>query len=255
MKSAVGIPIVIAVLCQYLRSGRVSRRWLIAIPLSIMIAYAVIEPFRTAKNTDIAFKGTSLTSIADTMTSLALYPAKDVGNEEKASVFLSIMGRSNLTYIGSLGISFADNNKTLPAGSPAFLGNILLAPLHAWIPRFLWEGKPLGNIGLWYTQTVMGLDHFSSTGMGPFTYLYFAGGMMAVFIGFYFIGFIQRVLFFATQPWISAAGGITFLSMLTYIAIVDSSFNSILVVLCRELPLMLILQSFLYTRSSRRAIQ
>ncbi len=255
MKSAVVIPFIIVLLCQYLRIGRVSRHWLIAIPLAIMIAFAVIEPFRAAKNEDAGFKGTSLTSIVNTMTGSTLSAANEVGTEDKASFLLSVMGRSNLTYVGSLGIAFADDNENLPAGSPEFLGDMLFAPLHAWIPRFLWEGKSLGNIGLWYTQTVIGFDFFSSTAMGIFTYLYFAGGTIMVFGGLFFIGFIQRVLFFVTQPWISAAGGVVFISMLTTTAIIaESAFNGILVSLYRDLPLVLILTAFLYKRTSRIAV-
>jgi hypothetical protein len=178
------------------------------------------------------------------------------GTEKIALPLLHVMKRLNITYVGSLGIAFADDNESLPAGSPEFLRNILLAPLHAWVPRFLWAGKPLGNAGLWYTQTVMGLDEqITTTAMGPFTHLYFAGGIIAVFLGFIFIGFIQRVTFFVTQPWISPAGGIVFLSILTTLSVGENSFNGIIVSLFRELPLILMLQFFLYKRTSRIAVQ
>jgi hypothetical protein len=50
----------------------------------------------------------------------------------------------------------------------------------------------LANLGLWYNQVVMEKDNFSSTAMGPFAYLYFAGGPLAVFLGFFCVGIVQR---------------------------------------------------------------
>jgi hypothetical protein len=255
-KSAVVLPILIVLLCQYLQTGRFSRPWLIAIPLALMIAFAVIEPFRAARNEDARFNGTSLTSIANTMTGSTLSAASEVGTEEKAAFLVAVMGRLNLTYVGSLGVAFADKHAELPAGSPEFLGDIILAPLHAWVPRFLWEGKSLGNMGLWYTKTVMGLEYISSTAMGIITNLYFAGGFFAVFCGMFFVGFIQRILFFVTRPWRSAAGGIVFMSMLTTIAVIaEAAYNGILVSLLRDLPLVLLLTFFLFKRTSQSEVK
>ena len=270
-KSAVVMPFIIVMLCQYLRIGRASRHWIIVIPLALIIAYAVVEPFRVALNENPGLKGASLTSTVNTLMNSTLSAAREAGMDEKtfllsgmeektlllsgtekmALLLLRVINRLNLTYVGSLGIAFADNNESLPAGSPEFLRNILLAPLHAWIPRFLWEGKPLGNAGMWYTQTVMGLDQqITTTAMGPFTHLYFAGGIIAVFFGFIFIGFIQRVIFFVTQPWISPAGGVVYLGILSTLIVGENSFNGIIVSLFRELPLILMLQIFLYKRTS-----
>jgi hypothetical protein len=249
MKSAVAMPLVILLLCQYLRSGRFSHITLIATFLTITVAYVVIEPFRAMKNEDTAFTGTSLVSIVSLMAESTSAASSAQIAVDDTPVAISFMARSNLTWIGSLGIEFADSYETLPEDSPKFLEDIFLSPLHAWIPRFIWDSKPLGNLGLWYTHTVMGHDFLSSTGMGPFTYLYFAGGAIAVFLGFFFIGFIQRVFFFITQPSISSAGGLVFFSMLTTLVSIDSSVNSIFITLCRELPIVLILQSFFYQRT------
>lgn len=254
-KAVVVMPLIIVMLCQYLRIGRASRQWIIAIPLALMIAYTVVEPFRVALNEDADLKGKSLASTANTLMDSTSSAAHEADTEEKTALLLRIMSRLNITYVGSLGITFADNNESLPAGSPEFLENILLAPLHAWIPRFLWEGKPLGNSGMWYTQTVMGLDQITTTAMGPFTYLYFAGGIIAVFLGFIFIGFIQRVIFFIMQPWVSPIGGVAFLSILSTLIVWENAFNGIIVSLFRELPLVLILLIFLYKRTSRIDVQ
>lgn len=243
-KSAVVMPFVIVAICQYLRTGKFSKHWLILMVVGVVVAYAVIEPFRAAHNAGAAFQNTSAVGIASTMVGSVGTSAEFAA--EKAPLLVSIASRSNLSYIGSFGIAYSDEHSFMPAGSPEFLADIFLAPLHAWIPRLLWEGKPLGNLGLWYNQVVMGMEHFSSTAMGPFAYLYFAGGYVAVFLGFFFIGIVQRGLFFLLQPGVSAPGGVIFLVMLATVSVIDSAFNGILIALFRELPLAILLQFVLF---------
>ena len=247
-KSAVIMPAVTVAFCQYLRTGRFSKSWIVVVVVGLLVAYAVIEPFRLARYGNSTFSGTSVVSIAGTLIESAGSSADDTVNEVggSAPVLFSIASRSNLTNISSFGIEYADIHPIMPAGSPNFLSDLFLAPLHAWIPRFIWGSKPLGNLGLWYNQEVMQMSDFSSSGMGPFTYLYFAGGVVAVFVGFLFVGVVQRCLFFLLQPASSIAGGAVFLAMLSTVAVIDSAFNSIIVSLCRELPLALLIMFLLF---------
>lgn len=250
-KSAVVMPFLIAAICQYLCVGRVSRYWPLLAMAGILVGYVVIEPFRAERNRDLGFSGTSVVEIASTMSSSTGDAAEVV--VESAPMVLAFASRLNLSYIGSFGIDFADANRMLPDGSPAFLQDIVRAPLHAWIPRLIWESKPLGNLGLWYNQVVMEKDHFSSTAMGPVDYLYFAGGSIAVFLGFFFVGTVQRCLYFLLQPQSSTAGAVVLLAMLTPLTIIDSAFNGFIVTLCRDLPLALLLQYLLFERQTGRS--
>ena len=252
-KSAVAMPFVIVAICQYLRTGQFPVKWGIFAIIGIMMAYAVIEPFRDAKRSNSDFINTSIISIATTMTVEA--GASNNNKSDDVPLILEVASRFNFSQIGSFGIEFADQNATLPTGSPQFLGDIFLAPLHALVPRLIWSGKPTGDLGLWYHEVVMGMDYLSSTAMGPFSYLYLAGGFIAVFIGFFFIGIMQRVLFFLLQPTISLPGGVVFLAMLTTIVTIDSSFNSIIITLFRELPLVMALQFLLFKRMAPRTFE
>ena len=246
-KSAVVMPFIIVGIVYYSQRNRFPR-WLIpVVVVAVMAAYAVIEPFRAARNEDAGFVGTSLGSIVSTMTSASNVNADDGG--ERASTKLRFLARSNLTYFASLGIEYAANNE-LPAGSPQFLGNIILAPAHALIPRFLWSDKPLETIGLWYTNQVMGLDFFSSTAMSPFTYLNFAGGPLAVILGFLMVGILQRGLFDGLRRF-GGGGLIVLFGLLGTLVNIDSAFNSFFVSLIRLLPILVVLQYVLLRRSRR----
>jgi hypothetical protein len=239
LKSAVVMPFIIVGVVYYSQRKRFPR-WLIpAIVGGLMAAYAVIEPFRAARNTNAGFVGTSLGSIVTTMTDEKSINADD--GRERASTGLILLGRTNLTYVASLGIEYSANNDELPEGSPEFLGNLVLSPVLAVVPRLLWPTKPLQNIGLWYTNQVVGLDLFSSTGMSPITYLNFAGGPLGVILGFFIVGILQRGLFDGFRHF-GGGGLIVLIGLLGTLSNIDSAFNTFFVGIIRLLPILVIAQ-------------
>ena len=84
--------------------------------------------------------------------------------------------------------------------------------------------------------------------MGPFTYLYFAGGVIGVALGFFFIGLIQRAMtdVFLISP--KAGAAIPFLIALPFLIEIDSAFYPIIINLLRNIPIALFLQYFIYRR-------
>lgn len=251
-KSAVAIPFVIAGICYYLINGVIPKKLVVITFLFIIAAYGVVEPYRALRNYDAGSIDTSIGGIATRI--IDSTAANSIGVDDQTPFFIALLARSNLTHVGYQGIEFADDNPTLPPDSPEFLKNIFLAPLYAWIPRLVWEGKPLSELGLWYTQIVIGNDFISSTAMGPFTYLYLAGGFVAVFFGFFFIGILQRSLFTLLQPSRFQAGAVIFLSQLATIAIIDSAIDGLVASIFRELPLVILLQFILFKAKSRQYI-
>lgn len=246
-KSAVVMPVIIVGIVYYSQRSRWPRWLMPAAVVAVMAAYAVIEPFRAAHNEDAGFIGTSLGNIVTTLTSTGGSNSSDLGGG--ASTWLWMLARSNLTYVGSLGIEYAANSE-LPADSPDFLGDILLAPVHALVPRVLWGSKSMQNIGLWYTQEVMGLGHYSSTAMGPFTYLNFAGGPLAVVLGFLAVGIFQRALFDGLRHF-GGGGFIVLFGLLGTLVNIDSAFNSFFIGIIRFLPILVVVQYMLLQQRRR----
>ena len=245
MKSNVVIPFVILIVCQYLQTGFYSRKNLLIIIVSLFVSYAVIEPFRYARNDDPNFDGTSIVSITNALISPDTSRKKTDTPDDLSSKLLSIVARLNITQMAAPGLVYADENPVLPSGSPQFLRDIFLTPIYAIVPRFIWKSKPLANLGVWYSQVVMGSNHFSSLGMGPFTYLYFAGGYTAVFVGFYIIGTLQRILFMLLLTAKSLPTLLIYMICLPSITMI-SEFSNIIMFLCRELPLSFLLISIIF---------
>jgi len=247
-KSEVAMPVIIVGSCKYLRLGQIPWRWVALLPVAIIVAYAVIEPFRAARYEGAGFRGTSLTSIAETVLTAAMTGQGETLDAEQAGTALQVLSRTTMTYIASLGIEFADT-RPLPEGSPSFLQDIFLAPLYAVIPRALWESKEGSRHGLWYRNEVMGIaGETSSVGMSPFTYLYFAGGGLAIALGFIAVGIIQRV--WTERFLVSRTAGaiIVFLVGIRLLAIPDSVFYGLIVDLLRLVPAALVLQYVIFRR-------
>lgn len=246
-KGQVLVPLALVGMPYLLIRGRFPKVLFAAGGALIVAAYWLIEPAREARHEDPSFDSRSVAYITGTLLTAASTAAGGSDQEAGGPVAIRIMGRSNLTYIGSLGIEYVDANIALPEGSPGFLRDMLMAPLNAWIPRILWESKPLDLLGWWYTTEVIGLDLQAATGMGPVTYLYFAGGVIAVFIGFLVIGVVQRLFWSLVQ---TGGSGVTFIYLFAIgtLVLIDSGVNGFFTHLFRYVPIYVLLQFLLFKR-------
>lgn len=246
--SGVVMPVVIVGFCEYLRRGQLPWRWISLVPVAIVAAYAVIEPFRAARLEDTGFRGTSLTNIVETMAVAAITDRDRAIDAEQAGTALRFLSRTSMTHIASLGIEFADT-RPLPEGSPAFMQDIFLAPFYAVVPRALWESKEMMRHGLWYRNEVMGVwEDTSSVGMSPITYLYFAGGAFAVALGFLAVGIAQRIWAERFLLPGTAGASVVFLVGLRFLTVPDSVFYSMIVDLLRFVPAAIALQYVILRR-------
>lgn len=243
-KSEVVMPFVVVGLCAYFQ-GRHLPRWLLpSLIVGTVVAYLIIEPFRVARNVSGGFQNTNPAYIVSTMLDSVTKAA--TGIPGAPPIWLSILSRVNMTYIASRGMQFVQRGP-LPPDAPHFLSNILLSPFLAVIPRLLWETKPLQNDGLWYSHDVLGYNFLSASAMSPFMYLYFAGGAVAVFMGFFAVGVLQRV-WWERFSRVGSGGAVVFFGMLIWLVNIDSSFDITFIELVRMFPLLLVAQYGLFKR-------
>ena len=207
----------------------------------LFVAYAVIEPYRSTM-IEKKIRAESLTEIVTVMFNPDYGFKND--DEHKPSTIIQGLYRTNMTSAAAYGIEYATVNEDLPPNSPDFLGNIFMAPIYAVVPRFLLSTKPVGNLGLWYTQDVMGYKFYSFTAMGPFTYLNFAGGVVAVVLGFFFIGILQRILFDVFTN-INTGGFFIYFCFLNAVTNINSAIDGAIIGAIRDIPIVLIIRYFL----------
>jgi len=245
-KSAVILPALIVGMCAYAARGRVPVLIVPALALGLFGAYAIIQPFRAARFRELDFDGTSVRSIVETFEA-SRDPVYDPNDPDGPVVSTTASLFARLSDVGpaAKGIEFAERWQVLPEGSPNFLVDIFLSPLYSFVPRVLWSSKPVNDVGLWYTQVVMGEATTSSTAMYPVTYLNFAGGLTAVVLGFFVVGTIQALLF---HGLIAHGGAALFVvvCLLGSIGGIDSVFYAFFISLLRNLPLLIVLQWLLF---------
>jgi hypothetical protein len=244
-KAAVILPTIIVGMCAYAVRGRLPVLLLPSIVIGLFSAYAIIQPFRAARYKELEFDGTSVSSIVDTFAASRDSAYESDADGPVAATTASIFGRATDVTSAANGIEFAERWDVLPEGSPNFLEDIFLSPFYSIIPRALWEGKPVNDVGLWYTQVVMGEGTTSSTAMYPVTYLNFAGGALAVVLGFLTVGVIQSAVF----RGIAAHGGAAVFvvtCLLGSLGHVDSVFYSFFISLIRNVPFLFALQWALF---------
>jgi hypothetical protein len=249
-KSSVIYPFIYLGMAFYVQRGYISRYILPIVLISLFVAYAVIEPFRSIINEDERNKSAGLSSLIAT---LSYSQSKNVQMDHNggiADTTIKILARVNLAYVGSKGLEYKAYNSNLPADSPQFLSNIFLAPFYAVIPKFLWKTKPLAQEGLWYSTEVLGNTFANSIGMSPFTYLNFAGGPLAIMLGFLMVGIMQRGIFDGLRNFGFGALIILF-GLLNILGNIDSAFYSFFLNIVRYGPIFIFIQYFLLRRSGR----
>jgi hypothetical protein len=124
-----------------------------------------------------------------------------------------------------------------------------LAPILAYLPRAIWQSKPSYSRGVWFNQEVRGHrnDEVTSVGMGPIGYLYMAGGIVAVVLGFMGFGILQSLIFEGIGR--AGAGGlIIFFSVASTLVGIPTSFGPAVTGVLRMLPLAFVAQWLLLRR-------
>lgn len=243
------MPLIMVGLCYYAIKGRLPKKVVLSSVGLIVLAYVVIEPYRVVRYSDPSFQNRNVVNIGSVMVGQLQgnLGAENVVVNDPSQYFSNFVSRLNSTTEAARSIQYMDESG-LSDNAPEFLNNLLLVPVHAVVPRLLMPTKPLQNIGLWYANEVLEQDTtLTSIAMSPVGYLYFAGGGMLVFLGFFLIGMLQQVVY--GRFWLAGSGGlIILLGLSSSLAVIDSSFDSIFINLIRYVPVLLVSQYFLYRR-------
>ena len=244
------MPLIILGLAYYSIKRRLPKGLMVTSVFLIFFAFSIIEPFRRERNSDASFETRNIKSIGAAIwkqtkkRELSLASANEIFSE----YYSSFLGRLNIVPMAARAIQHKEEHG-LSQGAPRFLKRVLLSPVYAWVPRLLWPTKPTGDLGLWFSIKVIGMPPTtkSSTGMSPISYLYFAGGWLGIFLGFFVIGMLQRILY--AGLWFAGVGSfIIFWGLAHPFIEIDSAVDGIFVTLFRFFPLLLIAQRLLFKR-------
>ena len=240
-KSQIVLPFLIGGLAYFLVNRRVPMQFIAYSCIALGVSYLVIEPFRSYLNLSDT-QPASVTEVVNTaFLSFELRDQLATGNE--LSLLEAITYRIDLTGMTALALDYVDRGHLTDEMRAEFQDSILLAPILAYVPRAVWRDKPIYAPGTWFNQNVQGRqnDLSTSVAMGPIGYLYMAGGLIAVALGFLGFGIFQALIFdgFARA---GPGGIIVFFCVAGPLVTIPSSYGPAVTGMLRILPIAFIIQ-------------
>lgn len=252
-KSQVVMPLVIAGFAYFLSTGRAPRNLIVSAFVALILAYLVIEPYRVY----LSLRESATVSMTEAigMIEIVVSERERLMHISDVSLAESIVSRFDISGMTALAVNYVDSGALQAEKRREFQNSIYWSPILAYIPRAVWPGeKPsFSHNGAWFNQQVRGRwnDDTTSVGMGPIGYLYMAGGVLAVVLGFFGLGVLQALIF----DGLARGGGgglIIFLSVASSIILIPSSFGPALVGVLQLLPVALVGQMLLLRRSGAK---
>ena len=247
-KSQVVMPMVIVGISYYVIKDRMPYKWIAIAVMMLVLAYQVVEPLRSIINNSTNFNNQSIGSIIS-----AVFDAATMEQEDAtSSTAMKVFARQDMTTFTAQSFLFKDKFG-VPDDAPDFFGSLIFSPVHAFVPRFIWSGKPTESTGYWYNVSVMGALPLNRTSvaMGPVSYAYFAGGYLGIFLVFWFIGFIQRITF-ETFTRVGLGGWLIYLGLFSSLVMIPSSLGAMFAGFFRAIPFVILAQYWVLHGKSRR---
>lgn len=245
-KSQIVFPFVLGGFAYFLATRRIPLRFIVFAAVALVMAYAIVEPFRAYMN----LRGETPSSVSEAVEAIGTaYSMREQLLETRSGEISqgeAIASRFDLSGMTALAVDYVDRGQLQSQMRQRFQDSILLAPILAYVPRAAWPGKPTYSDGVWFNQSVRGRwsDDATSVGMGPIGYLYMAGGVIAVALGFFAFGLLQALIFDGVAR--AGPGGlIIYLSVANTLVAIPSSFGPAVTGLFRMLPVAFVAQLML----------
>lgn len=251
-KSQIVFPFVIAGFAYFLATRRIPTGFIAAVFVALVAAYAIVEPFRAYLG-QVNERPASLVEAVDAL-STAYALREQYAHYSDLSRAEQIAQRFDLAGMTTLAVDYVDRGALQASQRRDFQDSILLAPVLAYVPRAVWAEKPIyTTVGSWFNQNVRGnwQDESTSVGMGPIGYLYMAGGIFWVAIGFFGFGLLQALIFDGIARG-GAGGLIIYLGVAGTLVTIPSSFGPAVVGVLRMLPIAFLAQMILLRGSRSR---
>lgn len=242
-KGKVLMPIFAALIGAYASSNKIILRYIVLSVLMLVIAFIVIEPYRTLKNIypDATFTEAIvlLQEVPDMIVDESIEDDKTL-SDRLAEISIWFMGRSDNFSFSANAIEFKDKYGVPDNNNPDFLGSIIYSPALAYIPRFIWKSKPRDQIGAWYEDSIMQSPNYSASAFGAIGYTYYAGGILGVFLVFFFFGLMQRLIAETFLKMNSLPGICVYLALILPITMIYSEIGGVITGFLRLIPVVIL---------------
>ncbi len=250
-KTTTVMPVVLVGMVYYVLQRKIPIRYVAVGVLLLGMSFLVLMPLRQLARDGELADSRSITAVVDAAFDIASSEirAGTPAASTDSGFGTAVVQRLNDTGLAAVSLRYKNDHPDDPVPK-AFASDILLAPVYVLIPRALWPSKPRGQVvGTWFYQTVLGgRSQTTLAGPTPIGYLYFAGGLVAIVLGFLTLGVFQRVVH---ERFLLATGGgalVVLLAMLGTLGDIPPAFGAVLSQPFRLVPLVLIAQFALFRR-------
>jgi hypothetical protein len=206
MKGAFITPLLLVVLTYGVTWRRI-HRVAFALPLLIAVIYPFNTAYRNNLNSGYRFQANTLGGMEALLTKTFADMATSPLEQAQSGADRTTGRLSNLTFIHDI--------ISLPA--PSLLnGNekLWMAPVYPFIPRILWQGKPVFDKGT-RLSVALGRPDTTSSAVTPIGDLYMLNGVTGIVIGMFVYGTcFQIYMNFAARRPLSEKGLLVYLSLL-----------------------------------------
>ncbi|MCX6183266.1 MAG: hypothetical protein NT150_15240 [Bacteroidetes bacterium] len=191
-KSTAVAPILLFAVGLYMTGRKIKLAFIIGAALTVVVAFTVIEPFRMYYQFIGDKYDTSNPADLVRMYREAYLLSQQLEDDEKADMALMLASRQN--NIAALGLTLQYAEKYNYYATDEYK-HLLLSPLYAFVPRFIWSSKPLADIGHWASVNIYGGSDENSIGITPQGYAYLIGREWGIIFIFFIYGMMQRLIF------------------------------------------------------------
>ncbi|MCS3753175.1 hypothetical protein GGP79_001120 [Salinibacter ruber] len=230
------IPFLVAAMTLVVVGQNIPVRTIVISFLVLLISFVIIEPVR------------DITANSRVSLSSAYKYALNNASVEVAgkNVAKRIADRLNVTTRAASLLKYSQNIENDGISNIPYIRRSFMSPLYAVVPRVIWSTKPVFDIGSKAYEKLTGRTG-NSMATSPVLPLYWAGGLIGCFVGFFLVGILQAIV--ATYLHHFGVGGlIVYFSLLLPVVAVSGSYFPLFVKVIRFYVLGLILQYVLIRR-------
>ena len=194
-KGAVIRSVLILFVSKYLVEKKVKSWVLILSIVSVFFAYAVIEPYRVVVQLTRPEPKTVSELVQVVADGIEL--AVTAGSEKEVidvPSYAIVLSRFSMLYELSSFIEYKERYGLQEGRDPDFLYRLATIPLQIFVPNAVWKDKPIENLGSeWVNDVVIARGDNNSIAFGPLGFLYCAGGLPFMLLGFCFLAILLKM--------------------------------------------------------------
>jgi len=219
MKSQLVKPFLVAAITIYICKKEIPRQSILLVTVVVFVAFAVIGPVRQSIQS-----GASIDRVIQGYYKFDRVTEMSRSNQPVAK---SVLLRLNVTTRANSLMGYTSKEESSEVAQIPYIARSLLAPVYAVVPRIVWPSKPnFNNGGIAYKELTGMRGNSMST--SPFLPLYWSGGFVACFLGFFVVGICQSVTYSLLYGF-GTGGMIVYFALLMVVSSVSGSYYPFIV--------------------------